>query len=64
MLEFVRDALTNRGIEFREEIPKDDYKRQICHEYAQIIFHFTCPFNDEHTTRSNNDVILCINEYG
>lgn len=64
MLDFVRDTLTNRGIEFREEIPEYDYKRQICHEYAQIIFHFSCPFYDEHTSHSNSDVILCINEYG
>ena len=63
-LEFVRDALTNRGIEFREEIPEDEYKQAICHENAPIIFHFLCPFEDEHTSRSNSDVILCINEYG
>lgn len=63
-LEFIRDALTNRGIEYKEEIPEDDYKKSICHENAQIVFHFPCPFEDEHTTHSNSDVILCINEYG
>lgn len=64
ILEFVRDALTVRNIEFKEETPKDDYKKSICHEKAQIVFHFRCPFEDEHSSRSNSDVILCINENG
>lgn len=64
MLDFIRDALIKRNIEFREEIPKDDYKKSICYETAQRVFHFRCPFEDEHTSKSNSDVILCINEYG
>lgn len=63
-LEFVRDALTIRNIEFKEETPEGDYKKSICHENAQIVFRFQCPFEDEHSSRGNSDVILCINEYG
>lgn len=64
MLEFVRDALGNHGIDFREETPKDDFKQKICHENAKVVFYFPCPFKEEHTTHSNSDVILCINENG
>ena len=42
--------MTNRGIEYKEEIPEDDYKKSICHENAQIVFHFLCPYEDEHTS--------------
>ncbi len=63
-LDYIRYALNDKGIIFKESAPGEDYQKSICHELAQVIFHFPCPFSDEHTSSGNDDVILCLGENG